>query len=193
MHPRNRYRDIKPDFEAYANTRPSLAPHLRQRKNPSAEGFLCTLDFSDPDALRELTCACLEHDFNLRVTIPLGHLIPTVPQKLNYIHWLEDLLGIDDSSNRLSGPAQIHGIDVGGWSVCFYDHTHPSNNLCTDVLCSIYLQQPKYEEHFSTSVIGTNYGGSTRACMRLLKQNIHHGMCSLGLEKCSSYLGLGFG
>ena len=117
MHPRNRYYDTKPDFQAYASTRPSLAPHLKQRKNPTAEGFLYTINFGDPDALRELTCACLEHDFGLQVTIPPGHLVPVIPQKLNYIHWLEDLLGSTSKSESLPDSGQIHGIDVGGWSL----------------------------------------------------------------------------
>lgn len=56
------------------------------------EKFAYTLDFSQPAALRELTCAVLERDFGLKVEIPLDMLIPAVPQRLNYIHWIEDLL-----------------------------------------------------------------------------------------------------
>ena len=63
-----------------------LAEQQSERK------FAYTLDFSDPPALRELTCAVLERDFGLKVEIPLDKLIPAVPQRLNYIHWIEDLL-----------------------------------------------------------------------------------------------------
>lgn len=58
----------------------------------SEKKFAYTLDFSDPAALRELTCAVLERDFGLKVEIPLDKLIPAVPQRLNYVHWIEDLL-----------------------------------------------------------------------------------------------------
>lgn len=100
MHPRNRYLKDPADFGELAEFRPSLRPHLvekRGRRNPSdpalpTSGFAYTLDFSDPDAVRELTCAVLERDFSLKLEIPLDRLIPTVPQKLNYIHWVEDLL-----------------------------------------------------------------------------------------------------
>ena len=59
------------------------------------EKFAYTLDFSEPAALRELTCAVLEKDFGLKVEIPLDMLIPAVPQRLNYVHWIEDLLSCD--------------------------------------------------------------------------------------------------
>ena len=52
---------------------------------------------------------CVPHDFGLRVEIPQGHLVPTVPQKLNYIHWIEDLLGSDNGATG----GQVNGIDIG--------------------------------------------------------------------------------
>ena len=63
----------------------TLSPN-KQRK------FAYTLDFSKPEALRELTYAVLKRDFNLDVHLPLDKLIPAVPQRLNYIHWIEDLV-----------------------------------------------------------------------------------------------------
>ena len=40
----------------------------------------------------------------LEVNIPLDHLIPRVPQRLNYILWIEDLL---------DRPEKATGIDIG--------------------------------------------------------------------------------
>ena len=111
MHPRNRFKEQKPDFGAYLKTRKSLEKYLIKRKQPSAEGFLYTLDFSDSNALRELTCACLKHDFDLDVTIALDRLIPAVPQRLNYIHWVEDLLSID--KGEIPQGHNVIGIDIG--------------------------------------------------------------------------------
>lgn len=73
----------------------------------SERKFAYTLDFSDPAALRELTCAVLEKDFGLKVEIPLDKLIPAVPQRLNYVHWIEDLLMCcgDSVQNRGEGGA----------------------------------------------------------------------------------------
>lgn len=146
MHPRNRYLDNPADFGELAEFRPSLKPfliekHTKRRKlpkpPPTASGdtppkgpdapptstkghFAYTLDFSDPAALRELTCAVLEKDFDLKLKIPLDHLIPTVPQKLNYIHWVEDLLSCGGVASHGSGTTtgeqatpDVVGIDVG--------------------------------------------------------------------------------
>ena len=57
-----------------------------------------SLDFANPDAVRQLTRALLKEDFGVADWwIPDGQLIPPVPNRLNYIHWIEDLL-------RLSSP-----------------------------------------------------------------------------------------
>ncbi|KAH3870787.1 RNA N6-adenosine-methyltransferase mettl16-like isoform X2 [Dreissena polymorpha] len=70
-----------------------------------------TIDFKDPIAARALTRALLEHDFGVKVSLPLDRLIPTVPQRLNYILWLEDIIGQET-------PAR--GIDIGSGSSCIY-------------------------------------------------------------------------
>lgn len=66
-------------------------------------------------ALRALTCTLLKKDFDLEVEIPINKLIPTVPLRLNYILWIEDLLSI---SEREGG--EVKGIDIGCGSSCVY-------------------------------------------------------------------------
>ena len=34
----------------------------------------------------------LKRDFGIDFTMPINHLCPPVPQRLNYIHWVADLL-----------------------------------------------------------------------------------------------------
>lgn len=55
--------------------------------------------------MRALTCTLLKEDFGLTIEIPLERLIPTVPLRLNYIHWVEDLI---DGQKQLR-----RGIDIG--------------------------------------------------------------------------------
>ena len=57
---------------------------------------------------RELACAVLSRDFGLDVVLPVDRLVPMVPQRLNYIHWLEDLLQEERQTEK-----QIFGIDIG--------------------------------------------------------------------------------
>lgn len=74
--------------------------------------WFCTLllqvhvDFKNPACLRALTCALLQDDFQLNIKMPLDRLIPTVPLRLNYILWLEDIFG---SSSGMP----VKGIDIG--------------------------------------------------------------------------------
>lgn len=141
MHPRNRYSKEPADFGELAQFRPSLKPFLIEKYrgcrtfseeddsskdnkpgskfNPVKTKHAYTLNFSDPVALRELTCAVLDRDFGLKLEIPMGVLIPTIPQKLNYIHWVEDLLTpvVYEKSVVLGGlipkGRRIVGIDIG--------------------------------------------------------------------------------
>jgi len=64
------------------------------------------VEFRDPASLRALTWALLKNDFNVDISIPLDRLIPTVPLRLNYILWLEDIF---DSAAK----PQLVGIDIG--------------------------------------------------------------------------------
>ncbi|KAG8450715.1 hypothetical protein GDO86_003114 [Hymenochirus boettgeri] len=74
------------------------------------------LNFKDPCAVRALTCTLLKEDFGLTIDIPLERLIPTVPLRLNYIHWVEDLISYHDSDKT----ALWRGIDIGTGASCIY-------------------------------------------------------------------------
>ena len=64
------------------------------------------VEFRDAAALRALTWTLLKNDFNIDLSIPLDRLIPTVPLRLNYILWLEDIF--NSAVKR-----QLLGIDIG--------------------------------------------------------------------------------
>ena len=99
MHPRNPYKTRKPDFKELA----IKYPEFREKVTQNLSGKVI-LDFKDPEALRALTVALLRDDFNLIVSLSVDRLIPTVPQRLNYILWLEDIF--EQSKN-------LKGIDIG--------------------------------------------------------------------------------
>ena len=99
MHPRNPYKNQKPNFKQLA----IKYPEFREKVTQNLSGKVI-LDFKDPEALRALTVALLKNDFDLTVSLPVDRLIPTVPQRLNYILWLEDIF---DQAKAL------RGIDIG--------------------------------------------------------------------------------
>lgn len=133
MHERNRYK-IPPDFKELAKKFPELQSFLKTNNNK------CYVNFRDPHALLAVTRALLKIDFNLNVELPIDRLIPTVPLRLNYIHWLEDILKIQ--SNQ-----QVFGIDIGTGASCIYPllaaRINSWNFLATEVdsKCIRYAQK----------------------------------------------------
>ena len=104
MHPRNKYSKNPTDFGKLGEKYPEFGKYLLAK---SSGGY--TINFKDPKAVRELTVSLLQHDFGLKVELPLDRLIPTVTLRLNYIHWIEDLLEML-TDKPLS---KTCGIDVG--------------------------------------------------------------------------------
>lgn len=65
-------------------------------------------NFKDLEAVRVLTSTLLKEDFDLDVDIPSSRLIPTLPLRLNYLLWLEDIV----QSNELVSDT-VRGVDIG--------------------------------------------------------------------------------
>ncbi|KAK5639850.1 hypothetical protein RI129_010661 [Pyrocoelia pectoralis] len=108
MHPRNIYK-TPPNFKQLAVDYPEFRTFITQDVTGKV-----SIDFKDIKTLRALTCTLLKKDFSLDVDIPLTRMIPTVPLRLNYILWLEDLLNISPTSNV------IEGVDIGTGASCIY-------------------------------------------------------------------------
>lgn len=95
------------------------------REDPDFGKFLKSngqLDFSDPKSVQQLTKSLLKRDFHLDLTLPDDRLCPPVPNRLNYILWLQDLL--DTSSDMYTDSydpnRQIRGLDIGTGASCIY-------------------------------------------------------------------------
>lgn len=89
---------------------PGVSPRcVRPRAPLRAPRVPFSLNFKDPEAVRALTCTLLKEDFGLTIDIPVERLIPTVPLRLNYIHWVEDLIGHRDADKQ----TLRRGIDIG--------------------------------------------------------------------------------
>lgn len=108
MHPRNIYKEKKPNFRELAVKYPEFRRHASQETSGKV-----TINFKEPDALRALSTALLKEDFGLDVNIPADRLVPTIPLRLNYIHWIEDIL-------KTTWNDKIRGIDVGTGASCIY-------------------------------------------------------------------------
>ncbi|KAI9920804.1 hypothetical protein PsorP6_000945 [Peronosclerospora sorghi] len=88
------------------------------------------LSSSAPKKPLELTKTLLLHDFGLQWEIPINRLCPPLPNRLNYLHWIEDLLGqADDTAfvaqeqdpqTAASSQTLVTGIDIGTGASCIF-------------------------------------------------------------------------
>ncbi|KAK3919368.1 RNA N6-adenosine-methyltransferase mettl16 [Frankliniella fusca] len=111
MHPRNPYK-IQPSFKDLAVKNEEFRHHAIIDISGKV-----SIDFKKAESIRALTRALLKEDWNLDITLPKEYLVPTVPLRLNYILWLEDLvaaLKLDDSMSS------VYGIDIGTGASCVY-------------------------------------------------------------------------
>ncbi|KAA3677352.1 U6 snRNA m6A methyltransferase [Paragonimus westermani] len=110
MHPRNIYRSRKPQFKQLAQKYPFFKDVIQEDE----EGRI-SLDFKVPSHLAALSKALLLNDFGLDLEFPLDRLVPTVPLRLNYILWLEDII---QSFHPPGTPVTV--LDVGVGASCIY-------------------------------------------------------------------------
>ncbi|CAI7647123.1 unnamed protein product [Penicillium glandicola] len=101
------------DFAALALQSRDFAKYLK----PNGQ-----LEFADPAAVRQLTTTLLQQDFHLKVEIPEDRLCPPVPNRLNYILWLQDLLdstagGLHEGYDR---DREVFGLDIGTGCIGIY-------------------------------------------------------------------------
>lgn len=107
MHERNPFKNNPPDFVRLSKLYPDFARHCIKDSNTNK----LKIDFKNADSLRSLCCTLLKDLFNYDLEIPNDHLIPRIPQRLNYVLWIEDLLG---------RPTAAKGIDIGCGSSCIF-------------------------------------------------------------------------
>lgn len=111
MHPFNPYAFSPPDFASLAAKSEKLGKLVHRIPFPEeAKAQDCTeeeeeesnsvyVDFKDADSSIALTEAILEHDFGIHVNLRRDRLCPPVPNRINYIAWLQDLM---DQSTRIA-------------------------------------------------------------------------------------------
>ena len=73
--------------------------------------------------MRQLALSCLHRDFDLRVELPPNKLIPTIPLRLNYILFIEDLLKYFNINVN-----EVIGVDIGCGASCVFCLLSVRNN-----------------------------------------------------------------
>ncbi|KAI1724555.1 U6 small nuclear RNA (adenine-(43)-N(6))-methyltransferase [Ditylenchus destructor] len=110
MHPRSEFKINPPNFKILAKK----YSFLKDECYLGVGGKVC-VDFKNPKAVNALSRALLLEYFGLSVQFPEGSLVPRIPQRLNYILLIEDLLRDNNLNN---GP--VCGIDIGTGASCIF-------------------------------------------------------------------------
>ncbi|KAI9037421.1 DUF890 domain protein [Aspergillus affinis] len=116
---RNIYKDDV-DFTTLALQSPDFAKFVKLNGQ---------LDFSDPEAVRQLTKSLLKRDFNLKVDIPENRLCPPVPNRLNYILWIQDLLDTTGDEYRDDYDPDRNVVDIDNDNIHSSKETVKNNGL----------------------------------------------------------------
>ncbi|TEW52440.1 23S rRNA (adenine(1618)-N(6))-methyltransferase RlmF [Psychromonas algicola] len=116
LHPRNLHLG-QYDFVALIKVCPDLAASVIH--NPKGE---LTIDFSDAQSVLLLNRALLIYFYDIKFwQIPAGYLCPPIPGRVDYIHYIADLLSESFALDitKTTG-SQIKGLDIGCGANCIY-------------------------------------------------------------------------
>lgn len=108
LHKRNLHNQ-RYDFEALIKSYNALEQFVK----PNKYGDL-SIDFSSSEAVLALNKALLKHFYSLEWSIPKKYLCPPIPGRVDYIHYIADLLG-ETTQNK-----NIKGLDIGVGANCIY-------------------------------------------------------------------------
>jgi len=114
LHIRNKNRE-RYDLEALKIAVPELADHITTNKY-GAE----SVDFANPVAVKLLNKALLNHYYGIKNwDFPEVNLVPPIPGRADYLHYMADLLGQTNFGNMPEGD-KIKVLDVGVGASCIY-------------------------------------------------------------------------
>jgi len=132
LHPKNRHNNGY-DFPALCQSSPSLKPFVSKNKYQNL-----SIDFSNPQAVKALNQALLKLHYHVNQwDIPEGYLCPPIPGRVDYVHYLADLLHETLSQNSEKSLPVVSVLDIGTGSSCIYP----------------ILGQREYQWHFTASDI----------------------------------------
>ncbi|MEP5153424.1 23S rRNA (adenine(1618)-N(6))-methyltransferase RlmF [Planktotalea sp.] len=151
LHPRNQHRDGY-DFVRLLKELPELETFTTL--NPAGQ---TTIDFRDVAAVRMLNRALLKAHYNVGFwDIPAGYLCPPIPGRVDYIHYLADLLASSCDDQDIPRGRRIKALDIGTGASLVYPLTG----------------QSEYEWHFTGTDIDADAIKSAQKIYELNKLNI---------------------
>lgn len=109
FHPKNKHKSGY-DLEALYAVYPDLLPFVFENNYQTK-----TIDFANPKAVKSLNTALLFKHYNITFwDFPEANLCPPIPGRVDYIHYVADLLRKEKNTN------DIRVLDIGTGASCIY-------------------------------------------------------------------------
>ncbi len=109
LHPKNIHRNGY-NFPVLAKVHPLLNDYVKTNVHGNT-----SIDFANPLAVKALNTALLKQDYGLsHWDIPEGALCPPIPGRVDYIHYIAELLGVEEvRSAKNTKTPNISLLDIG--------------------------------------------------------------------------------
>ena len=130
LHPRNIH-NSRYDFDELISSSQELKSFVK--KNQYGD---LSIDFSSNDAVLELNKALLKHFYQVDWSIPKKYLCPPIPGRVDYIHYIADLLASSNSGVIPKGDT-TKALDIGMGANCIYpivgNRSYGWSFVCSDI------------------------------------------------------------
>ncbi len=114
LHPRNRHRE-RYDFKILIDSYHALRPFVKLNDYGDE-----SIDFFDPIAVQHLNKALLKHFYKIDYwDLPKNYLSPPIPGRADYIHYVADVLAVENNDTIPRGDL-INCLDIGVGANCIY-------------------------------------------------------------------------
>ncbi|MAW96554.1 MULTISPECIES: 23S rRNA (adenine(1618)-N(6))-methyltransferase RlmF [unclassified Leeuwenhoekiella] len=114
LHPRNRNREPY-DLNALIDVNPELKNHIKLNKYGNQ-----SVDFANPRSVKLLNTAILNFYYGIEHwEFPEANLVPPIPGRADYLHYIADLLAANTNGKILKGD-KIKGLDIGTGASLIY-------------------------------------------------------------------------
>ncbi|MBA6372561.1 23S rRNA (adenine(1618)-N(6))-methyltransferase RlmF [Colwellia sp. BRX8-4] len=132
LHPSNRHNNGY-DFLALCQSLPTLKPFVHTNKYQNL-----SIDFANAKAVKALNQALLKYHYQVNQwDIPTGYLCPPIPGRVDYIHYLADLLAISLPATSTLKESKVSVLDIGAGASCIYailgQREYQWQFTCTDI------------------------------------------------------------
>eukprot|EP00938_MAST-03A_sp_MAST-3A-sp1_P006758 g6758.t1 len=108
---------LRVDFKGLSERHPNILK--KEYFKVKGDGSV-TLRFEDPKVSIALTRATLKDAFQIECEIPEDRLCPPVPNRVNYVKWLNELLSLKLVEDSEMKGKQFTGLDIGVGASCIY-------------------------------------------------------------------------